>query len=308
MHLILPFAAALSLQRPAALPGFLWPGLQASLRGMHEVARDEGNELSLSTPHERALARALGWSVDVSHDGLLPWAARSAAQDGIGVASAAWGLISPAHWHLGTEQLSLGDPAALMLDEAGSHALLLAVSDTFTSLGFALHYGAPTRWYLSHPSLAEMPCASLDRVIGRNVDRWLTSNVNLRLLRRLQSEVQMLLHGHPINALRQSRGLMPVNSFWLSGCGVFQSVAGPEPTVDDRLRGAALADDGAAWAQAWAVIDSELLARVKSAPWQRITLCGESSSVTYEMTQTTIWQQLQARWRPVEVATLLEHL
>ncbi len=308
MHLILPFAAALSPQRQATPPRLLWPGLHVALRNMHEVARDDGNELSLSTPHERATARALGWSVDISHDGLLPWAARCASRDGIDVGNAAWGLISPAHWHLGTEQLSLGDPAALMLDEAGSRALLCAVTEPFASLGFALHYGAPTRWYLSHPSLAQMPCASLDRVIGRNVDGWLTSNVNLRQLRRLQSEVQMLLHGHPINAEREARGLLPVNSFWLSGCGVFQSVTGTEPVVDERLRGPALADDGAAWAMVWDVIDGELLAGAKSAPWQRITLCGESSSVTYEMTHKTIWQQLQARWRPVEVAAVLERL
>ena len=44
-----------------------------------------------------------------------------AAADGVDVGpSLAWGQLTPVHWHLGTEQISLVDPAGLMLDEASS--------------------------------------------------------------------------------------------------------------------------------------------------------------------------------------------
>ena len=43
---------------------------------------------------------------------------RAARADGIDVGDLAWGLLTPVHWHLGTEQVSLVDPAALALDEA----------------------------------------------------------------------------------------------------------------------------------------------------------------------------------------------
>ena len=308
-HLVVPFAAPLSPAGRAAGKTLRWPGLQACLRRMREATRDEGNELSLSTPHERAVARDLGWTL---RDGLLPFAARLAAQDGVPDAGLPMALLSPTHWHLGTEQMSLGDPEALLLDEATSRALFDATRETFSSEGFAVYYGAPPRWYLAHESLAQMPCASLDRVIGRNVDRWLTAGVHERLIRRLQSEVQMLLYTHPVNSEREARGQLVVNSFWLSGCGAPQAASGTPPSVDERLRAPALAEDWAAWAQAWAVVDEELAAAAKEQRWQRITLCGERSSITFEMTTemtlTRWWQSLAAGWRPVDVHALLETL
>jgi hypothetical protein len=39
--------------------------------------------------------------------------------------------------------------------------------------GYACAWGAPTRWYVAHASLADLPTASLDRVIGRNPDLWM---------------------------------------------------------------------------------------------------------------------------------------
>ena len=44
----------------------------------------------------------------------------------------------------------------------------------------------------------------------------------------------MLLYTHPINDAREARGALPVNSFWLSGCGAPAATAsGDEPQVDD---------------------------------------------------------------------------
>ena len=61
--------------------------------------------------------------------------------------------------------------------------------ELFESAGFALVWGAPTRWYAAHESFADLPCASLDRVIGNTVDDWLQHGATAertRLLRRLQ--------------------------------------------------------------------------------------------------------------------------
>jgi len=179
------------------------PNLAALIAQSTPVERDDGDEWSLTPPHERALARALGWS---GSDGQLPFAARAARADGLDSGDVAVGLVTPSHWHLGTDQVSLVDPAALVLAEDESHALFDAVLPTFTSEGFGFAYGAADRWYLLHESLAELATASLDRVIGRNVDRWLGSQPAARRLRRLQSEVQMLLYEHPVNAAREARG------------------------------------------------------------------------------------------------------
>ena len=52
---------------------------------------------------------------------------RYGVTDGVEVGDLAWGQLTPVHWHLGTEQLSLADPDALMLDEAASRAFLKSI-------------------------------------------------------------------------------------------------------------------------------------------------------------------------------------
>lgn len=309
MHLLIPFAAPGSEAGRSALRTLALPNLQFLLARLLAAPADDGEDISLTPPHERALASLLGFT---GGDGRLPWAAWRAAADGIAVGSQPWGELTPAHWHVGTDQVSLLDPAQLMLDETGSRALFDAVAELFTSAGFDLRWGAPQRWYLSHASLAGLPCASLDRVIGRNVDRWLTADPASRLLRRLQNEVQMQLYNHPINERRETLGQLTVNSFWLSGCGVAQPVTGKAPQVDDRLRGPALGDDWAAWVRAWDTLDAGPLAALAAACRNgadvRLTLCGERASVTWASTQRSAWQRLAGIWRSPAVAPLLEPL
>jgi hypothetical protein len=275
MHVVIAFAVpgtepGLKAARALELPG-LWHRLGSLAAGASDS--DSGDEWSLSPPHERVLARAFGWA---GGDGQLPFAAQAAQADGIEVDGRAWALVTPTHWHLGTEQVSLVDPTALVLDDTTSRTLLDAVAPLFTAEGFACTWGARERWYVAHESLAGLATASLDRVIGRNVDRWLGADPAARRVRRLQAEVQMLLHEHPVNQARDKLGLLPVNSFWLSGCGVAQPARG-EAVLEHRLRAPALAEDTAAWAKAWAVVDGGLADPAVST----ITLCGERGSATF---------------------------
>lgn len=315
MHHIVPFSGWATSVPDAGLAGrsVLPPlphlgTLLAQLAPPPQGARDEADEWSLSPPHERALARALGLA---GADGCLPWAARQARADGLDVGDLAWGLLTPCHWHLGTEQLSLVDPAELALDADTSRALLDAVRELFTSEGYAVAWGAPLRWYLAHESLAELPTASLDRVVGRNVDAWLGQHPALRRLRRLQSELQMLLYGHPLNAAREAAGQLPVNSVWLSGCGVAQPEAPVGPWVcHGSLRAPALAADAKAWASAWAELDAGALADAAAAVQRgeavTLTLCGERAAATFGPVRRPWWQRLTgAAARPAAVLEAL---
>lgn len=281
MHLLIPYAAALAEAGRAAAPRR--PHLQALVGQGVEIERDLGDEWTLSMPHERALAKSLGLN---GGNGCLPWAARQAQIDGMPADDLAWGLLTPAHWHAGAMQVTMTDPDGLALDEADSRALFEAVQPLFTSEGYVCAWGAPLRWYVAHESLAQLATASPERAIGRDIDTWLGSDPAARRIRRLQSEVQMLLHTHPNNARREGRGLPPVNSFWISGCGVAQPDRGPAPIVDARLREPALAGDWAAWSAAWESLDAGPLAELQS-QWQagapsRLTLCGERGWVAYE--------------------------
>lgn len=295
MHLVLPFASSTSPSAGHAASTLSVPHLERLLARLGAGPRDEGDDFSLSPPHERVLARAWGWP---SADGLLPFAARAAALDGLDVAAsgAGWGLLSPTHWHVASDQVSLSDPASLQLDAAGSRQLFDAVRTLFEDDGWQLHWGAPTRWYATHASLAGLPTASLDRVIGRNVDIWLNMLPEVRKMRRLQAEVQMLLYTHPVNEQREAEGLLPMNSFWLSGTGATQAVpASPELVLDERLRAPALAEDWAAWAEGWAALDAgplrQMLEQLDADRPVALTLCGERHAQRFETAPRPWWRR-----------------
>ncbi len=307
-HLILPFASATSEAAVHTLGTLQLPHLEALLARLQAQPMDEGDEYTLSPPHERALAQARGWALQ---DGLLPWAALAAQRAGLApAAGSGWALVSPTHWHVGTEQFSLLNPAELQLDEAASRQAFEAIRPLFEDDGIRLHWCSPLQWLAEHDSLATLPTASLDRVIGRNVDLWLGPPEAARRLRRLQAEVQMLLHGHPLNEARETQGLAAINSFWLSGTGAAPHAL-PETTevvVDERLRAPLLAEDWLAWAEAWAALDAEVFkpwhSRLEAGEALTLTLCGERHAQRFEPVQRGWWQRLTAPRRTAALPVL----
>ncbi|NDY90098.1 hypothetical protein [Ideonella livida] len=328
MHLVLTFASGRSEAAQAALrllDSRPLPHLRRLLGALTPIARDPGDPFSLSAPHERLLARSLGWPPD---DGLIPLARLWAWQDGLDLSAqapdAAWGLLQLTHWHLGTEQVSHTDPQALSITPDESRALHDALLPLLDEGGWRLRRagdGPRDRWYLGHPLLAALPTASPDRVAGRNVDLWLDAPASarpaLRALRRLQAEVQMLLHAHPVNQAREARGQPALNSFWLSGTGdpalPLPSDPASLPILLETLRPPALAEDGAAWLDAWDALDRSLAdtwtqalelaleAPAHGAPQAsalRLSLCGEAGSITLGPRPRAWWQRGPlAPWR-----------
>ena len=308
MHLIVPFAGVLSEAGRHTAQSLSLPSLEKLLARAHAGSAIGGDERSLSAPHEIALAHALGWPVA---DGRLPLAARAAALDGVAVGERAVGLMTPVHLHLGTEQVTMTDPDTLSLDPADARALFDALQPLFVEVGFELLWGAALRWYLVHDSLAGWPAASLDRVIGRNIDPWITEAPGDHRWPRLQSEAQMLLHGHPVNTRREAQGLSAVNSVWLSGCGVSRHDAAthPAPQVDGRLRSAALGEDWAAWAEAWHALDAGPIAALLEAGDDTVlTLAGERHAQPFMLQHLSAWQRVRSLWQRAPAHRVLESL
>jgi hypothetical protein len=224
--------------------------------------------------------------------------------------------VTPAHWHVGRDHVTLTDPAALELDETDSRVAFEAVRELFESEGFRFEWGAATRWYAAHESLVELPCASLDRATGRNVERWLhnrsTPSPHAKLIRRLQSEVQLLLYPHPLNEAREQRDALTLNSFWLSGCGRLQPDDADAVRTDDRLRTPLFADDWAAWADAWRALDAgpivEALSALQNGQPVALTLCGERGAHRFETVTQSLWQRIGRYWQTREPHELLEAL
>ena len=322
MHLLIPFASAVSEAAVQVLIDLQLPNLTELTKTLTPTLRDDADEYTLSPPHERALAALWGWR---GADGELPFAARTAAFDGVPADDRPRGMLSPAHWHVGRTHVTLVDPGELHLRADESRALLDAVRDLFESEGFDVAWGAADRWYVTHAELDGLATASIDRAIGRDVELWLRGEAAApaaprparhapvtRLVRRLQSECQLLLYAHPINEAREARGELSVNSFWLSGCGRPQPVDEVPVDLDTSLRAPLLGTDWAAWADAWRTLDSSALAALLGAFRQgqavALTLCGERSWQRFESAGRGWLRRLRGAWRAAEAHTLLAAL
>jgi len=310
MHLMIPFASALSEGGQHALGDLVLPNLAKLLARLTPTHRAGTDEYTLTMPHERALADLSGWS---GEDGCLPFAALAASADGVDIGSAAWGLLTPVHWHVGADQVNVADPDTLHLSAEASRTFFEAVLPLFEEEGWSLAWGSPTRWYAAHDSLDNLPAASLDRVIGRNIDLWMPSHPQARLVRRLQNEVQMLLYQHPLNDERIALGALPVNSFWLSGCGRAQTGRPAQDlVVDDRLRAPAIGQDWAAWAEGWHALDAGPVAgaleRTRAGQPVTLTLAGECIAQRFEQREQPLWTRLRRRFASATANPMLAAL
>jgi hypothetical protein len=313
MHLLIPFASALSDAASHVLRDLSLPNLSKLLGRLSRTQQDDADVFTFSPPHERAFAAAAGWQ---AADGCLPFGAHAAARDGVEVSDFAWGLVTPVHFHVGRDHVTLADPAALNLGEDESRAAFAAVRELFESEGFRFEWGSASRWYAAHESLVELPCASLDRVIGRNVELWMRGSearsTQAKLVRRLQSELQLLLYPHALNDEREQRGELTLNSFWLSGCGRCQEVEGEPVQINESLRAPLLAEDWAAWADAWRALDqgdiAEWLDAANAGRPTALTLCGDRGAHRFEAEPQSMLQKLGRRFKSAEPQAVLEAL
>jgi hypothetical protein len=205
------------------------------------------------------------------------------------------------------DQVVMADPAHLHLSDEESQQLLQAMQPFLQEDGLQMTWHSALLWHAQGSLLANLPTASLDRVIGQNVKDWMPNSPAARPLQRLQSEMQMLLYNHPVNDARDARRQHTVNAFWLHGAGTLpatQPAAAPPPpmneavTVSDALRASALHGDLQTWRQAWQQLDvsavADLLQHVKTTGQGTLSLCSEHTAHTY-MAGPAAWHQRISR-------------
>jgi hypothetical protein len=312
VHLLIPFAACSADGCRRSLETLALPHLERLLARLAPAQTIEGDERTLSMPHERVLARECGLE---GPDGLLPWAAWQVEQRQ-GSAEGAWAWITPCHWRVARDHVAMVHPQALQLDAQESQALLAAMKPYFEQDGITLEYDAPMLWLARGDIFGQLPTASTDRVVGRILDPWIPRSEQAKGLRRLQQEMQMLLYTHSVNDERTRGGLLPVNSFWMSGTGRLPTGRKPAPPqglqITHYLRDAALLEDWPAWSSAWQQLDARecvrLLASAERGEPATVSLCGERSARTWGPRTAGGWQRVSGAFSRPKAAQILSVL
>jgi len=166
-------------------------------------------------------------------EGWRPWiAARIGRSDlaRLAPATLAAALARPEgdSWTLLATPLSLAaridhvrmDPGAVLeLDAADAARVATDFAMTFAGSGLSLRPldrgGFLLLGFPEEPPKTEDPA----RAIGNDIAPFLPQGPNARRLRALSGELEMWLHGHPLNRTRIESGRRPLSSLWLWGGG-----------------------------------------------------------------------------------------
>ncbi|MDR2925926.1 MAG: hypothetical protein LBU76_08300 [Azoarcus sp.] len=213
------------------VPGLLWPTVQAfhpatdvPHAALSKLLGRGQRRMEPAISRERLLSRLLGAK---GHSFPLAALRRAGEETGsVGVQD-----IGGAHW-LCADPVNLSFMGGhVLLDEfnedwdeisaAEVDALIAALNDEFAHLG---HFSAasPTRWYLRVENPADARFFPLDEAVCRPVQDFLPMDGEggengSRHWQHVLNEIQVALHGHPVNAARQADGKRPINSLWFWG-------------------------------------------------------------------------------------------
>jgi len=147
-----------------------------------------------------------------------------------------WIHADPVHLRVERNRLVLADRSLLRIAREEADALAAGINAHFGE-SMAIFPIQPGNWYARLPARPDIKTAPLSSVRGRAIDEWLPRGPDAARWQSVVNELQMLLHEHPVNAAREARGELPVNSVWFSGAGrlrplsaqAFQYVAADDP-------------------------------------------------------------------------------
>lgn len=157
----------------------------------------------------------LAWQRD------CPVAPMTLEADGGEAGRAYWLRADPVHWRVMRDRIVLDRPVRdLTMEDAAS--LATSITDHFGS-DLSVRPLASARWYVELPEAPRLHTTPIDCAVGRDIEPRMPCGQDALSYRAMLTEVQMLLHDHPVNARREARGQVPVNALWLWGGGVLPS-------------------------------------------------------------------------------------
>jgi hypothetical protein len=221
-------------------------------------------------------------------------------------------IMTPCHWQVGMNEVTLLKPQELALNEDESRQLLSAIQPYFEEDGLQVVYESPLVWRISGDLLKDLPLASIDRVVGQNIKPWMPEHQRAKTLQRLQSEMQMLLYQHPVNDERSLKGRWTVNSFWLHRRleQLYPDATDFDVALD--LRETLQPNNAKLWQQAWEHLDAtlcqSLCQRLDENQAISLTLCSETAWRHYRPQPLSWFNKLHRLIQAVSVSKELRAL
>ena len=125
----------------------------------------------------------------------------------------------PVYQQLDINHAILGDRSLIDVTDKESEALITDLNQHFRDDGVRFERAAQGRWYCIFDEPLAVQTVAPDTATGRNVSLQMPMGDGARRWRGWLSEIEMLLHTHPVNEQRSVEGKTTINSLWLWGEG-----------------------------------------------------------------------------------------
>lgn len=166
--------------------------------------------------------------------GTLPVASFSLLADGGTPIGKYWLRADPVHLQAQRDQLVLVDGSLLSITAAEASTLGATLNQHFAQDNLHFVLAHPARWYIALDAAPALVTQPLSAVAGKGINSFLPSGAEGLRWNQIATEIQMLLHAHPVNLARETQGQAPINSVWFWGGGVYPSLTAP-PAVIEKI-------------------------------------------------------------------------
>jgi hypothetical protein len=173
-------------------------GLEARLFSLFRVAVDAGEELPVAP---------VSWLAEA---GIYP--------------RAGWLRADPVCLQADRDRLILFDSGFLVIQQDEADAIVAEINRVLGGEGWSLHAPHPERWYLHLSDRPRLRTTPLCRVTGRDIRPYLPRGEDAMAWQGRLTEIQMLMHMHPVNQAREASEQLPINSLWFWGGGELPQV------------------------------------------------------------------------------------
>lgn len=187
-------------------------------RGTLTAVEIEGHAARAFALWELAVLRSCGLQPDAV---ALPSAALSRLGQTATLDSHTWAHLEPVHLVAG-----LNDLAAMQLRGSSRatneecEALTATLNEHLRFENYELQANNQNGWLLRSTRELDATTTAPEHAFSQPLKHSLPTGPQGAELRRLMTEIQMLLHEHPVNAARARGGLPAINAVWLWGLGV----------------------------------------------------------------------------------------
>lgn len=192
-------------------------------RGSLRYAWDR-RDLAALRPWQRGLLAALGLPASGFPSAVV--SASGSIEGGVGAQGPGWLHAEPVHFVAGLDRLSFltlqGEAAVSDAERAALEPLL---AEHLRASDCELHsISSPARtWLIAAGRSFNAVTLCPDAAAANELDQVMPHGPDGGALRRLMTELQMLLHEHPVNDVRARRGLPAINAVWLWGGGAIDT-------------------------------------------------------------------------------------